>query len=342
MSESPPRPSHTTLAAGIVIGGSVGVVIGIADQLSGLHSLETREAVTSFLAEPPGSSLGLDLTGALRALRVALMAVAGCATAAAVLGYHVLKRSHRARVGLTVLAAPIFLGGLATGGFLTSLVAASSVLLWIGPSAAWFRGESPPSGMDRSRAGRPAPSAFDAPAPPRSEQPPPAAEPFGRPPVRTEQQPPTGPVRPPGGRPDGLVWACVLTWAFCSLTLVVLLTSVVLVSINPDLVLDELRRQGRELPDGVGLLTATTLVLAGVAGIWSLAAIVLAALAYRRVAWARSALQVSAAGAAVLCLVASLSSLLALVPGVVCVLTVVLLTRPEVREWFARHDPMQS
>jgi hypothetical protein len=336
VSETQPRPSHTSLAAALVIGGSVGVVVGIAEQLSGLHSLETREAVASFLSEPPGDGLGLDVPGALALLRVALMVVAGCATAAAVLGFHALRGSRRARLGLSLLAAPIFVGGLATGGFLTSLVAAASLLLWVGPSGAWFRGEptAPPrsqAGTDREQRGSTGGTDPFAAAPPRPEhedQPPAAAppEPFSR-----GQD--IGP-QPPARRPDALVWACVLTWACCAITIVVLVVSAVLISTNPDLVLDQLRAQGRQVAvDDVDLLRVTTYVVAAVAGLWSLGAIVIAGLAYRGAGWARLALVVSASGAALLCLLASLSSLLALLPGVVCLSAVLLLNRAEVRAW---------
>ena len=107
------------MAAGFVIGGSVGIVLTIAGQLSGLHSLETQEQVSVFLSEGPGSGLGMDLETALGWMRVILMVVAGCATAAAVLGVQVLRRSRGARKLLTLLAIPIFLGGFVAGGFLT-------------------------------------------------------------------------------------------------------------------------------------------------------------------------------------------------------------------------------
>lgn len=138
-------------------------------------------------------------------------------------------------------------------------------------------------------------------------------------------------------RPDALVWACVITWASCAVVLVVLLVSAVLMSTNPDLVIDELRRQGRGVPDAdVDLLRTTTFMTVALAGTWSVVAAVVAALAYRGVRRARLALLVSAAAAAVLSLLAVLSTVLALVPGAVCLATVVLLSRPEVRAW-SRH-----
>lgn len=338
VSETAQRPSHTTVAAGFVIGGSVGVVLSVAQQLSGLYSLETRESVDAFLNQPPGSGLGLDVSGALGILRVVLMAVAGCAAAAAVLGFHALRRSHRARVGLTILAAPLFLGGLATGGFLTSLVAASSLLLWLGPSGQWFRGEpvtgrrptaAAPPPSPEPPATRPGTQAWHPPTPPEAGTPPP--DPTRPPPW----QPPGGPQ--PRRRPDALVWACVLTWAFSSAAVAVVLGSAVLMGTNPELVLDELQRQGRDVStDDLDLLRTTTYVTAVVGALWALGAGVLAVLTYRGVRWARMALVVSTALAGVLCLLAAVTTLLALVPGVACVTTVVLLNRPEVRRWFGR------
>jgi hypothetical protein len=341
VSEAAPRPSHTTVAAAVVIGGSVGVVLGIADQLAGLYSLENREAVAGFLDEPPGSGLGLDVSTALRLMRVALMVVAGCATAAAILGFHALRRSRRARLGLTVLAVPLFFGGLATGGFLTSLVAASSLLLWLGPSGDWFRDGTAPR------------SPGDTPQPPQAERDRPdpwrpPGEPAAPLPTGTAPWPPSPaapvqqqPVPVPRRRPDALVWACVLTWAFSAVVLVVMLASATLLTTNPGLVVDELRRQGRDVSAvDLDLLRAATYVTVGVGGVWTVAAMVLAAVAYRGVRWGRVALVASAAAGAVLSLVAAVTSLVTLVPGVVCAVTVVLLNRPEVRAWF-RRDVIQ-
>ena len=48
------------------------------------------------------------------------MVAAGCATAMVVLGYQTLQRSRGARLALTVLAVPLFISGLATGGYVSS------------------------------------------------------------------------------------------------------------------------------------------------------------------------------------------------------------------------------
>src|SRR5689334_7292944 len=110
------RPRHTTVTATLIIGGSALAVIGVVDQLGALHSLETRQSLEEFLRRPPGSDLGLGVDAARSALRTVLMVVAGCATAALVLGFGVLRRDHRARLALTALAVPLFLGGLLSGG----------------------------------------------------------------------------------------------------------------------------------------------------------------------------------------------------------------------------------
>ena len=84
-----------------------------------------------------------------------------------------------------------------------------------------------------------------------------------------------------------------------------------------------------------------TYVTAGVTVVWALAAVVLAVLVLRRTGWARIALLASAAGAGAVCLVASLGSVLMVLPAFGCAVTFSLLLRPEVRAWFARrHDPM--
>src|SRR5688572_21429655 len=259
------------MAAGMVIGGSVLVVVTVGEQLSAINSLETRRGVVEFLSTTSGT--GLDVPQALVLLRVALMVVAGCATAAAVLGYHVLKRSRPARLGLSVLAVPLFLGGLATGGFLTSLVAASAMLLWIGPSKAWLdRTPLPepyrPGGGERQGS----PWAPPGPTPPRTDLPPPHSGTFGATPPEVEQTPPAPPGAP-DRRPDALVWACVLTWSFSGIALALLGASLTLLLADSSLVWAELDRQNPGLLAESGLtrddLLRTTYLTLGVAVSWA-------------------------------------------------------------------------
>ena len=343
MSDSTPRPSQTTMAAAMVIAGSVLVVVTVGEQLATINSLETRRVVEQFLASTPGT--GLDVSQARLALRTALMVVAGCATAAAVLGYHVLQRSRPARLGLSVLALPLFFGGLATGGFLTSLVVAATVLLWLGHSRAWFDGTPIPE------PGRPAPREQQRPdspwappssTPPRSDLPPPHTGTFGAAPPAVEPNlapQPSAPAR----RPDAVVWACVLTWAFSAITVAVLGASLTLLLADASLVWAELDRQNPGLVAQSGLtrddLIRTTYVTLGVAAVWALVAIVLAVLAWRRRAAGRVGLIACASTAGLVCVLASFGSALLLVPAFACVATVVLLARADVRAWFALQRP---
>ena len=102
-----------TLAAYTIMVGSVFVVLFVFETFANLHTLATREAVESFLAEPPGDGLGIGIEGALTAMRALGMVAAGCAAAAAILGYQVLKPNRVARIALTVLAVPLLLSGMA-------------------------------------------------------------------------------------------------------------------------------------------------------------------------------------------------------------------------------------
>lgn len=331
---APSRPRQVTLAAWLIMGGSVLVVVAAFQRVSGLHSLETRQAVERFLAGPPGSDLGITTTSVLDTLRVVSMVAAGCATAAAILGYHVLRRSRSARVALSVLAVPLFVTGLATGGFLASIVAAASAMLWLQPSRDWFAG----------RDARPAQPPGDAAgsAPPRPVWPP---QPWERGQAHEHGQPhPQAQHLPrlatdPAVRPPALSWACGLTWAFAGLTALLMGSSMALLATSPGLVFDELHRQDPQLAEA-GLsddvLRTATFVVGGVLVVWSLAAIVIAVLAYRRVGWARVALVVSAATSAGCCLLASVGQFVMLLPLAASVVALVLLVRPDVRAWFDR------
>lgn len=331
------RPRQVTMAGWTTIIGSALVVVAVFETMAGLNSIETREAVEKFLAEPGAAGLGLDVPGALTALRVTATIAAGCAAAAAILGFHVLKGNKGARVGLSVIAVPLFFAGFVVGGFLSSLVAASAALLWLAPSRAWFNGEEPPSGA--APATRPPAAPFAPPDRPRADQQAPTSA--------TSSNPVAAPaLRRPSyvDRPNAVVVACVLTWVLCTLAVVLTVMGAWLVAANPDLVWSQLERQDPALLER-GLtqraLEVSTQLTAVAATLWSAAAAAFAALAYRRVPWARVALMVSAGLAGLVCLVASLGSLLLVVPAVGCAMTFSLLLRPEVREWFTPRGEME-
>lgn len=361
------RPRHTTVAAGLIIGSSALAVLGVVDQLGALHSLATRQTLEDFLRNPPGSGLGLDLSAARSALRGVLMVVAGCATAALVLGFGVLRRDHRARLVLTLLAVPLFLGGLMTGGIWTSVVASASVVLWLGPSGDWFAGRTPTPTRSRtetpSRTGsRPQgdPQAGNqtgsqtgtqtgsqtgqplTPQPPaggHEESPAPGPASWPAPPAYTRPWTPTAPVR---RRPTAVVTACVLAWSLSGLVIGLMSLTLGAVLASPDMLWREALRQQPQLAEqglGRGEVFAAAQALGVVGIVWSIAAIILAALVFRGSNGARIALAVSGYAAATLCLLGTLSSPVMLLPLVVCAASASLLLRPESRAWCRSPRP---
>ncbi len=308
-----------TLAAWLIMAGSVIVVGLVFNRIAGLHTIETRDAIDSFLSEPPGSDLGVGVDGVVTLIRICAMVAAGCATAAGVLGYHVLRRSRSARLALTVLAAPLFVAGMVTGGFVSSVVAAASVMLWLQPSRDWF------DGVTRTR---PQPEARPATSAPAAA----AAAPIVWPAEHVAGSP---------SRPSAVVWACVLTWVCSGLTALAMVASAIALAIEPDQLIDRAREQSPELSQqGVtdGMLLALTYVMMGGIVLWALSSIVLGVLTYRRVEWARIVLVISAATAAALCLIGTMvGSFLLVVPMIASVFTIVLLVRADTRPWFQRR-----
>lgn len=187
----------------MIVVGSVLVVVNVFEMIGGIRSLETREMLEEYLTDGPGTQLGWSVETGLQALRATAMVAAACAAAAAVLGWFVLRRNRGARLGLTVIAFPLFVTGVVAGGFMSSLVAASIVLLWVQPSRDWFDGKAPkpavPLGRDDSGARNP----FERPADTTSGDADAAAPPQPGPVPTSAPQAPTGgrPVEGFGDRP---------------------------------------------------------------------------------------------------------------------------------------------
>ena len=340
---TPERPRQVTLAGWLIMVGSAIVVALVYQCVSGLHTVETRETVEAFIAKPPISELDIGVDAVITAIRMMAMVTAGCATAAAILGYQVLRRSRSARLALTVLAVPLFLAGLVTGGFLTSVVAAAAVILWLQPARSWFDGTAPPP----SRTTPPAARAPHAAALPERRP----AAPVHQPVQQPVQQPTQQPIRPPVQRPEGsgfarrpavVTWACMLTWIGTGVTVLAMIGSAVLLAIEPDRMLDEVHRENPDLAgQGISddlLLTVTYLMIVGII-VWCVAAAVLAVLVFRGLEWARIVLIVSACVAGAICLLGVVVGAVVLAaPLIVSVLSVALLLRAEARPWFARRD----
>ena len=160
------RPPQVTLASSIVMFASVLVLLGAWERVSTLGSLETQESIRSFLAEPPFSSLGLDVPGASDLLRVLALVAAASACATAILGWYVRKPDRSARLGLSIFAVPVFVSGMTVGGLASSFVAAGAAMLWLTPGREWFA-----TGRWTPPAPRPEPAARDAAASRRTPSP---------------------------------------------------------------------------------------------------------------------------------------------------------------------------
>jgi len=324
------------LAAALVMGASLMLVVSVFERVGSLRSVESRLAIEEFINRPPGSDLGLDLESVLDLLYVVSMIAAGLATAAAILGFHVLKRNRSARLGLTVLALPLFLCGLVTGGFLASVVAASVAMLWLSPARHWFAGTRP----------EPVPStpAARTPAPPLPPAGPPATElsPPAWPAYAATQPPPWVPAPPaPPRRPTAVVAACAITWACCALATLMSLLLIGVLAADAEGLVAEMHRQNPHLVDqGVsdGALRSASWVTAVVCLVWAVGSGLLAVLAFQRRRWAAITLVVSAATVGVLCLVGSLVSPPLVVPGLLAASTVALLLQSSAQRWLGRRD----
>jgi hypothetical protein len=345
------RPPQVTLACVIAMLGSVFVVLAVWDRIAGLHTLDSRVALRSWLDSPLLRSSGVTVSGLIVAVKVISMVAAACATAIAVLGFQTMRRSRGARLAMTVLAVPTFLAGLAADGIFSSGVAAAVGTLWFGPARAWFQEAAATRAV-----GRPDPFARRSPGPTSAPTTPPRQE--ARPPHTgpppSAQPPPWPPSSSPGWapparstygvtrrqvsgrRPNALVTACLLTWTFCAMTAFLLAASLVVVTADSQAVLDRMHDQDPQLAER-GLSDHDLLVISYVTGslviTWSLVAAVLALLIFLGHRWAWYALLASTAGVAMLSLLAMLGFILVLVPFAAAVVTFVLLVRPEVRAW---------
>ena len=299
------RPSQVTMASWMVIVGSAIVVLSVFDQLGSFNTVESREGVEKFLSDPPLKGLGLSVDTGLTLLRVMAMVAAGCATAAAVLGWHVLKRHRASRVALTVIAVPLFFTGMVAGGFFSSLVAASALMLWTRPARDWFDGVNRP----RREIVHPSGAREPGSAPVTSQESGFEAAPyagFGA---------PVGVATAERTRPTQVRWACLLTWGFCAMTIVTLVAGSVGMIADSSGVIDEARRQNPDLADaGMSdrvLLIGVALVIVALIA-WSLLAVVVAWFVWKGREWARITLICSAGLTAALGVLAVLLNVIAL------------------------------
>ena len=370
------RPRQTTFAGGMIILGSIFLLLSVYESMTGLRGIESREAIEDFLADSPGSETGLTVEGTVQILRGVATVAGVCAAITTVLGVYALQGHRPARVGLSVLAVPLFVTGIVAGGFMSSIVAVAIALLWLSPVAGVVQGRArpgpdeapgaraPPSGRRRCRTTRPPrpppprvsrpgratrpgrlprrrraqPAASGAPAPGQPAAPG-APAPYGQPPAQHGTWPSLPSTPTTDRRPEGVVLAFVLTLVSAGLVLVLTAISVLVMAVSPDVMMEEVLRQQPDLEEqGVtqAMLQAATFGMGGVVIVWAAIAIVLAFLTLARRRGAAQALLVSAALSAVLCVVGTFASLFLALPAFASIITVAVLRRPDVRAWLAR------
>jgi hypothetical protein len=377
--KAPPRPRQVTTAGVMGVVGSALVVLSLFDALQRLRSVETREAVDTFLAEPPGDGLGVTTGWVLDAMHVVLLFSGALAAVAAVLAVYVFQRHQGARIGFSIAAALLLLTSPFSGGALAMVVAFAAAMLWSRPARDWFAGREPaptlasgdrptpgptpgqPGGPDQHSAAQhpvaqPGPygpgsvPAAPVPATPVSgdDRPPAASYPFGsRPdphwaPPAFDQRPGTpawvaGPASDPERRPATVAIAAGITWFFAGVAAVMFLLVVLMLMFAQDALVEAMRSDARfdDLNVSVDDLLAAVWVVSAVAVFWSVAALALAFLAFRRLGWARILLAVSAGMTCLVSLLAFPAGLLMLLPaGAV----LVLLFTGGANDWYAHRS----
>lgn len=343
-----PRPGQATLAGWLIVLGSLFTVVTAWDQIAGLRSLDTRERVEEVLAQPPLAGSGIGLDNVLDLMHVMALVTGAIAAAAVILGWHVLQRNKQARLALTVIAAPLFFAGMFGGGFWSTLAAVAVVLLWMSPTRDWFDGVSPTKreALDNSD---PDQKSYVAPTPPETPTDTTSTSTITGPARLSEQQPPpwTGAIAQPAKaaparRPGAVMAAAVLTWIGSGFTALMMLASAVTATANPDLILDQVRKQAENDPamrEAVGLYTtdiivASAWIMAVLVALVCVAAGVFAVFALRRHSWARVALMISAGISALSLLLFALAFPPAVILFGAAVATFSFLLRPEVAAWF--------
>jgi hypothetical protein len=355
----PARPPQVTLAGLAVIVGSLVLLISAFEQVSTLHSLDTRRSIEQLIGDQP-SGLGFGVEDWLRLLKVAGMIAGASAAAAAILGWQALQRSRAARIVLIVIAVPLVLAGLAIGPFSALLVAVAVIMLWLPAANAWFDGRPdarmasmseapPPPGPSEpsssEQAGTSAPSGQPSP-------PPPYGAPYGQPGYSQHPGYGAAPQQPgypaygaaasvPDRRPGTVTAAAVITIVLSSLSILGgVLIAVVGATMAQDME-DELDKRGY---DTGGITTHEFVVGLSVLGVVmalvSLAALIAAIFVLRRSAAARIVLTVMSA----LCIAVSLVGIASggsVVTLVGAIVVIVLLYRRPSNAWFAagRQQP---
>lgn len=255
-------------------------------------------------------------------IRVVAMVEAACAVAAAILGWCVLRRSTSARIGLTVVAGPLLLAGLATSPIFAVAVEAGVIGLWLPAANRWFVPPEP---------GR---------MQPMSDVPPPSPYPYGAP------QPPPYPYAPVGGapyqpddRPGTVLAAAIITFVLAGLAALLGLLCLVLAVTVADDLLKAVRDQGYDTSDFTSHDLAVGFAAVGVVTTaLSIAALVAAIFVLRRSRAARVVLTVLS-GLTIALSLLTITSVVSVVTLAGAIAVIVLLFVQRSNRWFARQSP---
>ena len=337
---APPRPRQV-LVSGVVAAAACGLlVVTLFDALTRMRSTETRQSVADSLAKH--NDLGLSVADVLGVMRGVTFVSGALAAAGVVLAVYALQRHRGARVGLTVVAVVLVFTATLVAGLLPLLVGVAVLRLWSRDAPRLVRRPARPGAGARRPAPRPVLRGVPVRAPSRARcaaglaagratplvragRPAGGSTPGPGRPARRRRRPRrrtrSAPRRPapshpalrgpvprsgPVERPGGVVLACLLTWLLCGLVAAFLLILAALLTTDTAALVQELQRNPRVADAGLsdGQVIGTLWLVAAIGITWSLSAIALAVLAYRRVEAGRVGLVVSAVLAAIVGLVA--------------------------------------
>ena len=347
------RPSQVTVAGWAVAVTSVVLVVAVFDAMSQLESIEMRERLARAISSGSAKDLGFTVGDAIEVVRWCLTVSGVAAAGAGVLGVFVLQGHRGARIALTVAAALIVLTASVAGsfpGFLGMLIGVGTALLWTRPARDWFAGRPITRPQPREAAPvnppSPAPPVAWAPPEPGTEQPPPTqgwgqlpGPPYAALPPEAaswpapvvQLVPEASPTRPPQVR-----IACILTWVFSSATAFGFACVLLAMAIDQDRLVEELRKSPAwEKSFDVDTVTTVVATASVILVVWSLAAIALAVLVWRRTRWAWALLVISAWMAGLVSVLAFPYSLFSLPYLAVIGASLGMLMRRPTRDWFA-------
>lgn len=319
----PPRPRQVTLGSGLALVSCVLLIFTMLDSMPRMRSVEMRDTVRDALTTPPGSGLGIEVETVLSLLRATVLLTGGLAAAGAVLAVFTLKRHHGARIGLSVIAVLMLFTATFVSGLLPLVVAIGAVMLWGHEARDWFAGRSP----------RTDPHAFSGPS--RTvEQPIQTVQPFQ--PVQ-QAVPPPYPTDLRSRRPVTVIVAAWLTWGFSAITVLFLVLLVLVLLADQGRLIQTLQDNPQIAAYGYSDrdLLGGMWVIAAVGLFWSLAAMALAVLAFRRVNLGRIGLVVSAVPAGII----GVATLIGLLHAMAAFATVALLFSGGSNRWYAGTEP---